>query len=239
MKNKAKFYYYPLIVVGFLLIFTYGCKKSDDSSTVTPTPVPTTVTDIDGNVYQTVTVGTQVWLKQNLKVSRFRNGDTITNVTDGVTWSNITTAACCDFGNNSSNSITYGRLYNFYAANDSRKIAPLGWHVSTDADWTKLKTYLGGDNIAGGKLKETGTLHWSSPNTAATNSSGFTAIPGGFREMDGSFDNSNMLRVGIYWTTTSFNSTSAWYLALNYDAAVVGRDKGSTNRGYSLRCVKD
>jgi len=244
MKMNEKIRVSSLVLMGIVLILSISCKKTEDNTipkpTPTPTPTPTTVTDIDGNVYTTVTIGTQVWLKQNLKVNHFRNGDSIPNIVNATTWNNNTTvAACCDFANLPDNSMVYGKLYNFNAVTDNRKIAPLGWHVSTDAEWSTLKSYLGGDDIAGGKLKETGTLHWSSPNTGATNSSGFTALPGGYREMDGAFDNSSMQRVGIYWSSTVYNANNAWYLTINYDAPLVGRDNGSKKRAYSIRCVKD
>lgn len=140
---------------------------------------PPTVTDYDGNVYQTVLIGDQCWMMENLKVTHYRNGDPIPHVTDGVTWGNLTSGAYCNYNNDEGNVATYGRLYNWYAVDDSRNIAPAGWHVPSDAEWQTLVDYLGGDAVAGGKMKEAGTTHWASPNTGATNESGFTALPGG------------------------------------------------------------
>jgi uncharacterized protein (TIGR02145 family) len=146
----------------------------------TTTDVETnTVTDIDGNIYHTVTIGTQVWMVENLKTTKYRNGDPIPNVT-GNAWAALTTGAYCWYNNDAATyKATYGALYNWYAVADSRNIAPTGWHVPTDAEWTTLTTFLGGESVAGGKLKETGTNHWTSPNTGATNETGFTALPGG------------------------------------------------------------
>lgn len=160
-----------------------------------PAPCPPVI-DIDGNVYQIVTIGTQVWMAENLKVTHYRNGDVIPNVTDGPTWAGLTTGAYCEYDNNVASVATYGRLYNWYAAVDTRNIAPDGWHVPSDEEWKQLETYLGmsqaeADAIGlrgsdeGGMLKETGTSHWDSPNTGATNESGFTALPGGHRRYGG------------------------------------------------------
>ena len=128
-------------------------------------PQTSTVTDIDGNVYQTVTIGTQEWMAENLKVTHYRNGDPIQLVTDDSSWSNLSTGAYCDYDNDGDNVAVYGRLYNWFAVNDSRAIAPAGWHVATAADWQTLIDILGGDAVAGGKMKEAGTAHWLAPNT--------------------------------------------------------------------------
>ena len=139
-----------------------------------------TVVDIDGNVYNTVTIGTQVWMVENLKTTKYRNGDAIPNVTGNASWVALSTGAYCWYNNDAATyKATYGALYNWYAVGDSRNIAPSGWHVATDSEWTTLSTFLGGESIAGDKLKEIGTSHWLSPNTGATNSNGFTAFPGG------------------------------------------------------------
>jgi uncharacterized protein (TIGR02145 family) len=154
---------------------------------------PITVTDIDGNVYQTVTIGAQVWMLENLKVTHYCNGEAIPDVTAVAPWAGLSTGACCVFNNAGSNVAVYGRLYNWYAVNDPRSIAPAGWHVASEADWQQLEAYLGMNEAdlnltgyrgttEGGKLKEVGTMHWAGPNAGATNESGFTALPGGFRD---------------------------------------------------------
>jgi uncharacterized protein (TIGR02145 family) len=159
-----------------------------------------TVTDIDGNVYETIQIGTQWWIKENLRTTHFRNGDPIPLVTDDTAWAGLSTPAYCEYGNDPANVTDYGRLYNWYAVADSRYIAPQGWHVATDEEWKQLEMYLGMSQseanltgirgtVEGGKLKEAGTVHWQSPNTGATNESGFTALPGGYRFIFGSFLN--------------------------------------------------
>jgi uncharacterized protein (TIGR02145 family) len=197
-----------------------------------------TVTDIDGNVYKTVTIGTQEWMAEHLKVTHYRNGDTIPNVTVNATWAGLTTGAWCEYNNSAANAVVYGRLYNWYAVNDSRNIAPDGWHVATDAEWQTLINYLGGDAVAGGKLKEDGTAHWHSPNTGATDESNFTALPGGYRGASGNF-----LSLGYNtncWSSTVYSTPYAWYRYLDYDNASVGHSYyGDKPYGFAVRCVKD
>ncbi len=206
------------------------------------------VTDIDGNLYQTIKIGNQWWMMENLKVTHYRNGDAIPNVTDGSTWSGLTTGAYCNYNNDVNNVATYGRLYNWDAAVDSRNIAPVGWHVPTDAEWKQLEMYLGMSQTEadatgrrgtdeGGKLKEVGTAHWVSPNTGSTNESGFSALPGGHRNYDGIF--SSMGRVAAFWSSTVRIGNGAWYRILGYDYSEVSRNSYSEQGGFSVRCVKD
>jgi len=162
------------------------------------------VTDIDGNVYKTISIGTQNWMAENLKVTHYRNGDPIPEVPDSTTWETITSGAYSNFDNNPNIGAVYGKLYNWYTINDSRNIAPMGWHVSTDLDWVQLTLYLGGDSIAGDKLKEVGTNHWRIPNTGANNESGFTAISGGMRLS--TFDNIDIY--GGWWSYTGHTVTT-------------------------------
>ncbi len=194
-----------------------------------------TVIDIDGNVYNTVTIGTQVWMKENLKVTHYRNGDIIPIVTDNIQWQNLTTGAFCDYDNTPINSTTYGKLYNFYTVSDSRNICPNDWHVPVDSEWTTLTTYLGGDSVAGGKLKETGTTHWDSPNTGADNSSGFTALPGGSHSNDGPF--LDLGGYGNWWGSES--GTGAWYRVMSFNYKYVYRGSDDKKNGFSVRCVSD
>jgi len=194
-----------------------------------------TMTDIDGNVYKTVKIGNQIWMAENLKVTRYRNGDPIPNVTGKTQWKNLKTGAYCNYDNNSSNAKTYGRLYNWYAVNDSRNIAPAGWHVPTDKEWKQLENYLGSE--AGGKLKERGTIHWKSPNKGATNSSDFTALPGGYRTNNGPF---YVIGLGAdFWSATQYNSYYAWYRYLYYYGSDVYRNYYGKRYGFSVRLVRD
>jgi uncharacterized protein (TIGR02145 family) len=197
-----------------------------------------TVIDIDSNVYHTIVIGTQVWMVENLKTTRYRNGDPIHNITMISEWDNMTSGACCDYANTLNNRRTYGKLYNWYAVNDSRNIAPVGWHVPSTAEWNTLISFLGGKDVAGGKLKETGTKHWDNPNAGVTNESGFTALPGGNRYFSGQF--LQMGRVGFWWSTTKYSKGYAYFLNLSYDDGKIGYYKFlRLNGGLSVRCVKD
>ncbi|MHB1146865.1 MAG: FISUMP domain-containing protein [Lutibacter sp.] len=211
----------------------YGNERTFKTYIVT---VP--VTDYDGNIYQTVTICNQVWTKTNLNVSHYRNGDVIPQVTYSTTWANLTTGAWCYYSNNSSYGATYGKLYNWYAINDSRGLAPEGWHVPTDAEWTTLTDCLGGEAIAGGSLKETGTAHWTSPNTDATNISGFTGLPGGLRNIGLSI---YLYHSGRWWSSSEYTPTVtfAWYRFLYSDDGKAHRAYGGKGDGKSVRLVKD
>jgi len=194
-------------------------------------------TDIDGNAYDVVTIGTQTWMKQNLNVTHYRNGDAIPNVTDNNTWANLATGAYCNYNNDSSYTATYGRYYNWYTVVDSRNLCPTGWHVPGDAEWTTLTDYLGGVSIAGGKLKEAGLTHWISPNTAATNETGFTALPGGYRDNNGTYVNIGYF--GYWWSYTESNTSNAWSRNMGYVHSYAYRDYDNETYGFSVRCLKD
>ncbi len=195
------------------------------------------VIDIDGNGYDTVTIGTQVWMAENLKVTHYRNGDAITKVTDFTTWAGLSTGAYCEYDNDVNNVAVYGRLYNWYSVTDSRNIAPVGWHVASDAEWQTLVDYLGGYAAAGGRMKEVGTTHWLSPNTGATNESGFSALHGGYRS-GYDYDNS-MFRDAFFWSSTESGSNAAQSRGLSYSHSAVGRYSSYKVDGFSVRCVKD
>ena len=197
-----------------------------------------TMTDIDGHVYLTVKIGNQWWMGENLKVTKYRNGDPIPNVTDDTEWYGLQTGAYCNYNNNSGNVGTYGRLYNGEAVKDARHIAPKGWHVPTKFEWQTLADYLGGDKIAGEKLKEIGLDHWNSPNTGATNESGFTALPGGNRNgYNGNFENLNM---GAYfWASSSGGAPGATYRYLSYKYSNFYEDGIENQFGFSVRLIRD
>ena len=208
-----------------------------------------TVADYDGNVYQTIKIGDQWWMAENLKVTHYQNGDPIDHVTDGTEWSNLTTGAYCEHSNDPTNAETYGRLYNWYAVDDSRSIAPEGWHVPTDEEWKQLEMYLGmsqaqADDTGwrgtdeGGKLKDT-TLLWNQPNAGATNESGFSALPGGCRvDYNGTFSSIGV--TALFWSSTGAGSSNAWYRDLNHDSSQVWRTSAARKHdGHSVRCVRD
>jgi uncharacterized protein (TIGR02145 family) len=236
MKNQSIRLICLFLLTGILLTLSSGCKKKTDPE---PEPVAT-VTDIDGNIYHKITVGTQVWLVENLKTTRYRNGDQIPNVTVDSLWnksSNNSTGAFCNYNNDVYTGNTYGLLYNWFAASDSRGLAPEGWRVASQADWQTLVSYLGGDTVAGGKLKETGTTHWFAPNAGATNVVGFTALPGGLRVYSGKYEMIGTF--GIFWTTTVSDEFSAFNCGLFNEtpgAVIDGKRKGY---GFSVRCIKN
>ena len=232
MKYKIKYFLFPLSMLVMFMI-TCSCKKDDDNPIILHGP---NVTDIDGNVYHSVIIRSQTWMIENLNVTHYRNGDSMPNVTDRTEWRNFKQGAYCNFNNTVSNSTTYGKLYNWYAVNDIRNIAPTGWHIPSNEEWTTLITLLGGETVAGGKLKESGYTHWAAPNTGATNSSGFTALPAGSRTYDGSF--LGIGGVGAWWSSTENDSINAYYLGVSYDGSI-GNDGNLKSVGCSVRCLKD
>jgi uncharacterized protein (TIGR02145 family) len=223
-----------LALTTLLLIITAGCKKKDNNP---PPADPSIVTDIDGNIYHKITIGSQVWMLENLKVTHYRNGNPVTKITGNVDWSILSTEAYCDYTNDAAISSTYGRLYNWYAVSDSRNLAPAGWHIPTEADLITLGNYLGGNTVDGGKMKESGTTHWQTPNTGASNSSGFTALPGGSRDPFGLFDNFGFH--AYFWSSTEFNGSLSRLLHLYYDYGGPPMHSFSKSFGFSVRCVKD
>ena len=193
--------------------------------------------DIDGNEYQVVVIGDHIWMAENLKVTHYRNGDPIPHLTSDSEWTSTSSGAYCAYDNNEDNVETYGRLYNWYAVDDSRNIAPEGWHVPTDDEWQTLVDYLGGSSVAGGKLKEAGTEHWNSPNTGATNESGFTALPGGYRGDYGYYY--YMGYYGYFWSSMEDYSGNAWRREPVYNNSEVYRISSSKQYGFSVRCLRD
>ena len=200
------------------------------------------VTDIDGNTYTTVILGGKEWMVENLRTTKYRNGDLLTNVT-GSDWTSndLHTGIWCYYNNNSSYNITYGKLYDWYAASDSRQIAPEGWHVPSIGEWDALIAYLGGADIAGGKLKDFASGNWISPNTGADNSSGFKAMPGGYRSGNNSSFSNQGLK-GLWWTTDQGNSFYGKNRILSNNSTAVTENFSVSDyksSGLSIRCVKD
>ena len=184
-----------------------------------------------------VIIGNQIWMTKNLSVNKYRNGDLIPQVQDPALWSQLTTGAWCYYLNDFSNGVIYGKLYNWYAVNDSRGLAPAGWHIPTKNEVSSLITYLGGSSVAPNAMKESGTIHWDSPNTA-TNSSGFTGLPGGYRGDTGAFSNINTY--GTWWTSSPTLGNPVY--ATSYFLPI-GSNTGLPNTyikgGFSVRCIKD
>jgi len=220
-----------MIKINLLLISTClfcvlfaGCDKKG------------TATDIDGNVYQTIVIGGQEWMSENLRTARYRDGTAILNVEDDAEWEDVTTGAWSNYNHDAANDAAYGKLYNWYAVEDSIGLCPEGWHVPADDEWGELIENLGGDKTAGCAMKETGTSHWESPNTCATNKSGFTALPAGYRDPSGFV---NLGRHGAWWSTAENNAERGWFRTINYDNALVLRLFTSKKNELSVRCVKD
>ena len=200
------------------------------------------ITDTDGNFYKTVYIGTQQWMAENLKVSKYNDETIIPNITDNTQWSSLTTGAWSYYNNSDSLGKIYGKLYNWYAvsktSNSNKNVCPTGWHVPTDAEWTVLTEYLGGASFAGGKMKEVGTTNWNSPNTDATNTSLFSLLPGGGRNFYGYYGNIGSL--GIWWSSTDYKTDNAWNRFLHNYGGNVDRDYSSNKKdGLSVRCLRD
>jgi uncharacterized protein (TIGR02145 family) len=194
----------------------------------------TTATTVN---YPSVLIGAQYWMEKNLEVTTYRNGDPIPYVTDATAWAALTTGAWCYYNNDPANASLYGKLYNWYAVNDPRGLAPVGWHVPTDDEWTTLSTTLGGDAVAGGKMKVAGTTRWTAPNTGADNSSGFAGLPGGNRYGSGTFN--DVGNNGYWWSSTENSATTAWFRYLNYVNGIIYRSNYNKQNGFSVRCLRD
>jgi len=235
-----------ILVVMSCIIHITSC---DDNSTSIENTTVNVITDIDGNEYRIVEIGDQWWMAENLKVTRYNNGDSILNLTNAADWENSSTGSVCSYNNYGYTSNVYGRLYNWYAIEDTRKIAPSGWHIPSDSEWKKLEINLGmspteasqygyrGTGI-GGNLKSDG-IQWASPNTGATDSVGFSALGSGLRIPNGSFV--ALLFSGIFWTSSEyeFNNSYAIYRGLHYDTSAINRSTDYKQYGFSIRCVKD
>lgn len=205
---------------------------------VVVSPEVMTVKDIDGNAYHAIQIGDQFWMVENLQVTRYRNGDAIPYITDDSEWDTQTTGAFCFYDNDKENVAKYGLLYNWFAVEDERNIAPEGWHVPSDKEWKKLLDYFDGDEVAGGKMKEIGTIYWSAPNMGATNESGFSAVPGGYRlNRKGRFGNEGLS--ANFWSSTKGNKGFAWGLSLSNSHPKVERFNYIQQYGLSVCCIRD
>jgi uncharacterized protein (TIGR02145 family) len=195
------------------------------------------ITDIEGNYYNIVTIGDHIWMEENLKTTKYNDGTDIPLVTDNTGWAALTTPAYCWYNNDeATNKTIYGALYNWYTVNTGM-LCPTGWHLPTDAEWTALSDFLGGVSVAGGKMKETGYEHWASPNSGATNESGFTALPGGYRQSDGVFISYSYC--SIFWSSSEYDATYSWGRQLLWQNDDLGRYTRNNSFGLSVRCLKD
>ena len=195
-------------------------------------------TSSDAVFLPTIVIGTQQWMEKNLEVVTYRNGDIIPQVTDATTWAGLTTGAWCYYNNDVANGAIYGKLYNWYAVNDSRGLAPQGWHVPTDTEWTTLTDKLGGaTSVAGGKMKSVGTTKWTTPNTSATNESGFSGLPAGYCDDTGPFF--NIGNYGFWWSSSVYDSSKAWSRVMSSNLGTVTNPFNIKAGGFSVRCLRD
>lgn len=249
MKTKKMFGTYPNIIMVLLIFLAYSCQKDEGPADK--------ITDKDGNIYTSVTINTQVWMVENLKTTKYKDGATIPLVTGDTEWGNLSTPGYCWFFNNQTIYGTiYGALYNWYAVNTG-KLCPAGWHVPTDAEWTTLENYLiaNGFNYdgttTGNKIAKSmaGTTQWSSSNTtgsigssdytAKRNSSGFAALPGGYRQSSGSFPMVFGAMEAYFWSSTENGADYARACRLLFKSVDLGKGSRYKKSGFSVRCIKD
>lgn len=231
-----------------------SCSKDDNTATPVLSNTNLKVSPINNHIlfepFPSVAIGSQVWATKNLTVSTYRDGTPIPQVANSSQWQLLTTGAWCYYNNLTANGITYGKLYNWYAVAGiydvasladpalRKNLAPTGWHIPTDAEWSTLTSTLGGSAVAGGKMKETGTLHWDSPNTNATNSSGFTGFPGGARYFGGTFGD-YFGSTASWWSSTEKTADVAWNLKLVNDDGKTYRNEDAKGMGWNVRCIKN
>jgi uncharacterized protein (TIGR02145 family) len=236
--KKTPGFIFCLLLITLASVTTNSCKKDNDD----------TVTDIDGNVYRTIAIGGNIWMAENLRTTKFRDGSAIPLVTDATQWTGLSSSAFCWPENSITNKNPLGGLYNGYAVNDPKGLCPTGWHVSTDGEWQELEISVGlpqaeasvdgdrGENEnTGGVLKA--TTSWDAPNAGADNSSGFTALGTGYRRPPGEFE--WFKQWTGYYTSTISNPGNLWMRYLGYDVKAIARLERDLQYGYSIRCVKD
>lgn len=255
MHSKYKSIYLSIIALLIVAVIINNCDSNDYNLTSTlfsnyEIQYGGGVTDIDGNFYQSVIIGKQEWMTENLKTSQYRDGTIIPNVTSNTQWTNLSSGAWAYYYNDESNHNSYGKLYNWFAVINNNGLCPDGWKVPDDDDWKQLERFLGmreaevyaravnrgeSQNI-GGLVKSKGTEYWQSPNRGATNESGFSGIPGGNRISGGNFNNISIH--GFWWSSSEFNSSNAWYRLLNYNISGISRGSLDKRYGLSVRCLK-
>lgn len=223
--------------VEYILQATAGDQLSTELKVKSEESFPFIVKDVEGTSYKTIGIGAQIWMAENLRTSKYRNGDKIDYVTDPVYWASLSAGGNAHYGNIEGYDQVYGRLYNWYAVGDSRGLCPTGWHIPTVDEWYDLASFLGGTSVAGGKMKQSGTDYWLTPNEGATNESGFSALPGGLCESDGTFK--NLGQNGAWWASTESDVTGGWYASLLTNDARIFLSRYYKNAGFSVRCLKD
>jgi uncharacterized protein (TIGR02145 family) len=218
---------YSRMMLFFVMMLIAGCAGN---------PRTGTVTDIDGNSYETARIGSHVWMTENLKVTRYRNGDPVQEVQDATEWSTLTVGARCSYDNNPENGKTMGMLYNGHAVSDPRGLAPAGWHVATDEEWSDLVEACGGESEAGKALKVAGK--WEAQSVKAGERNGFDVLPAGARrDSDGQFVLCGQF--ARFWTATPASNGKTWGRAMEYYDDAVHRGEVGPRNGFAVRCVKD
>ena len=216
------------LMLLFIVVLVSGCRKAEEPE------IPLKVTDVDGNVNDVVIIGKQGWMKENLKVTHYSDGSEIPNVTGTSEWASLTSGAWSEYNNSASTGTTYGKLYNGFAV-ETGKLCPTGWRVPTDDDWTELMNFLGGQSVAGGQIKQEGTSLWKTPNEGATNSSGFTALPAGFRGPTGLFYQN--AEVAIWWSSSSEADKLPYWITVFSNAYMARNFPVTKVNGMTIRCI--
>jgi uncharacterized protein (TIGR02145 family) len=243
-------------IILFVVFAISNACKNDDNQINGSAPFPEvnalnpnleydSIFDIDGNSYAVIEIGNQTWMAENLRTTRFCNGDIIENILSSTEWQDSGLIAWAYFDNDSRYNKITGKLYTWYAAADQRNICPCGWHVPTESDWNTLINSIdpsadGGNvwpNFAGSQLKSAGTDVWETPNLAANNQSGFSALPGGHRYINGTFNNFGLH--GYWWSATESNALDAWYRAMFHGNGIASRASYEKGLGLAIRCIKD
>ena len=223
---------FQIFIIGVLFLHISGCNKHDEQNFAS---------DVDGNEYGTVAIGDQVWMNANLKTTRYNDGTEIPNVSSDSVWVNLSSGAYCWQSNDINNKNPYGALYNWYAVNTG-KLCPAGWHVASDQDWFELALYLGGDYIAGGKIKVSGTNYWAEPNNGATNETGFNAMPGGSRYVGKVMVNGAFYGFGsggLWCSSTEYSLSHAYSVNLSFRSSQLANYHDDKRCGFSIRCIRD
>ena len=230
MKKAIRISHYLTIIMGVILIVTNSCKKATNSDTIT---------DIDGNVYTSITIGTQTWMLENLRTTRLNDGTVVPLVTDAAAWGSMSAPAYCWYNYNETGyKNTYGALYNWLTVNTDN-LCPQGWHIPTDAEWDIMVNFLGGEGVAGGKMRGSGMMsHWGGGNMMGVNNeTGFAALPGGFCDSNGMFN--GLASNGYWWSATENDEANAWYRFMSSNNTAVNRGYGLKLQGCSVRCIKN
>jgi uncharacterized protein (TIGR02145 family) len=255
--TMKSFTFNRFVFIAFIIVF-YGCERNEKNIiNQCPELIDGILIDIDGNSYKTIKIGSQLWMAENLKVTKYSNGDTLQNIIEANIWDRINFGAYCVYDNDISNVVTYGLLYNWYAINNYRNICPCGWHIPNNSDWDILFEILGGEEIAGNKMKESGNIHWLYCDTSISitefqcgnNSSGFTALPAGIRKGEWYHPPGEPLVYDVlfelkyhycfFWIGSDRDEQVSYNLFLGYYSDITRGTNNSKTDGYSVRCIKD